>query len=479
MGAATRFLDSYGLTLSISSAAAAERYNEGVERRLSFNVGGDDCFRAAIDADEGFALPHSALALTAQILGKPDEARASLARARQLVAGATQREHQHVEVIGAVVEGNAPRAMALIDEHLDEFPRDALILSQMAQLYTTSGRKDRHQQVFDRLTRLASRYGDDWLFLGAYSFIHHELHMFEPSRRMAERSLELYPRGGQATHSLAHVFYETDDHAGGRDFLGGWMTELDRAAPIRCHLSWHQALFELASGNYARVMELYEQDIVPALDRAVLALQDAASLLWRWRMYGCGEGPLAWDAVVAKAAGSANRPGMAFNDVHAAMALAAAGDESTFGRLIDGLRDLDAKGHPLAGSVTLPIALASAAFARGEYEETIRLLGPLVENSELVRVGGSNAQREVFEDTLIAAYLGAGRYDGAEALLRARLGRRTSARDFFWLGRAQAGSGAREAARASFDEAQTRWSSADCGASEIDTLERERQAVAA
>ena len=55
---------------------------------------------------------------------------------------------------------------------------------------------------------------------------------------------------------------------------------------------------------------------------------------------------------------------------------------------------------------------------------------------DLVRIGGSNAQREVFEDTLLQAYLRAGRFAEAEVLLRKRVGRRHSARDFFWLGSA-------------------------------------------
>jgi len=50
-----------------------------------------------------------------------------------------------------------------------------------------------------------------------------------------------------------------------------------------------------------------------------------------------------------------------------------------------------------------------------------------------VRIGGSNAQREVFEETLVVAYLRAGQVDQAASLLRKRLGRRPSARDLTWL----------------------------------------------
>jgi hypothetical protein len=62
-------------------------------------------------------------------------------------------------------------------------------------------------------------------------------------------------------------------------------------------------------------------------------------------------------------------------------------------------------------------------------------LEPVVD--QVVRIGGSNAQREVFEDTLLQAYLRAGCYAQAESLLHKRLARRPSARDTLWLQQAQ------------------------------------------
>ena len=78
-----------------------------------------------------------------------------------------------------------------------------------------------------------------------------------------------------------------------------------------------------------------------------------------------------------------------------------------------------------------------AAFARGDYESAVQHLEPVTD--QVVRVGGSNAQREVFEDTLLQAYLRAERYAQAESLLRKRLARRPSTRDTLWLQQAQSG----------------------------------------
>jgi hypothetical protein len=64
------------------------------------------------------------------------------------------------------------------------------------------------------------------------------------------------------------------------------------------------------------------------------------------------------------------------------------------------------------------------AFAEGRYEDVIRALAPIIE--QFVRVGGSWAQRDLFEHTLLAAYLRAGRGGDARALLARRVDRQPS-----------------------------------------------------
>ena len=233
------------------------------------------------------------------------------------------------------------------------------------------------------------------------------------------------------------MFYETNDHASGVEFLGGWLPEYDRAAPFYGHLYWHLALAELARGRADRAMELYEQAIGPRVTQARTTLFDAASLLWRYQLYGCEPRVLPWAEVCELANRIAAKPGMAFADAHAALAYAGMGDEAAMTRLIDGLRGLAASGHPLAGTVVLPLALGVRSFGQGDYAQAITFLEPL--DDQIVRIGGSNAQREVYEETLLQAYLRAGRVEQAERLLRTRLDRRPSARDRAWRERARVG----------------------------------------
>ena len=316
---------------------------------------------------------------------------------------------------------------------------------------------------------LEADYGDDWVFLSHYAFAHHEVGLTEEAFRLAERSLELSPTNAYAAHSVAHVYFETGEHSSGGDFLGGWLVGYDDRAPFHGHLSWHLALFELAMGRYQRVLELYQDNIRPSvLAKSAISLADSASLLWRMQMYTGSAPPAPWEEVVDQAAPAAEGPGPAFRDAHAALAFAASRDEEALERLTGRLRDLSEKGDLLAREVTLPLVEGIVSFAQGSYDEAVQSIEPAC--AQLTRIGGSHAQREVFEDTLLEAYLRAEQFESAEGMLRRRLIRRTSVRDLFWMGRAQASDGQPEEASSSLSQATQRWASADPRCPELRAL---------
>jgi tetratricopeptide (TPR) repeat protein len=472
--------DRYGLPLTTSSTLAAERFIEGIDLLLEQNFGPEDQFTQAIEADAGFALAHSALAYMRNLRAQVAEARQCAQQARVLATGVSRREQQQIEAIALFVNGQGARAYALICEHQAEYPRDMLMIRLAQRLFmlgcSGAGVASFPAALFALMQRVESAYGDDWAFLGQYAFAHHETGHLEEARRLAERSLALRPTNAIAAHSVAHVFFETGDHAGGGDFLGTWLKGFDKRAPYRVHLAWHQALCELALGHYQRVLTLYEEEIRPAVvANLVTSLNDSAALLWRWSLYSGSTPPVSPQEVRALAIPAATRPGPAFRDTHAALAFAVAGDEVYMGQMIDRLRSLADQGDALAGEVTLPLVRGIHAFAQGAYGEAVRLMAPLFAEprlDQLARIGGSHAQREVFEDTMLEAYLRAEQFDKAEAMLRTRLQRRASVRDLFWLGRAQVSSGQPEAARASLQEVTQRWQDADSESPERMTLNR-------
>jgi tetratricopeptide (TPR) repeat protein len=473
MPQANRFQDRYGLTLTTSSVKAVECYLRGVDRFLSADVGAQLALAQAIEADAEFAVAYATLALVQQFQGLTAEAKLHASEAQGHLKSVSSRERRYVEAIACFVSGDRAGAESRVQAYLHEFPRDGVQLFLHSFLLARSGRVDWQQRQFAYLSHLAPHYGDDWFFLGQYAFAHHALNQFQESQRLAERSLAGNPRCGNAVHSLAHVFYETSEHPSGIAFLSDWMADYDHSAPMHCHFAWHLALFELSMGHQTRVMELYHQFIRPEVARTRTSMYDAASLLWRYQLYGCAKQAPPWPAVGELAARMTAQPGMAFVDANAALALAAVHDEASFARLVEALRALDAQGHPTAGAVVLPLVQGIWAFAEGAYDEAIGCIEPIAD--QIVRIGGSNAQREVFEDTLLEAYLRVGRYGEAETLLRRRLAQRPSARDFFWLGRAHLGGGRTQEARRHLETAQDRWADADPESPERLAIERALQ----
>lgn len=425
--------DRYGLPLSTVSSVAAERYQDGMDRLLSWGPGADDAFTAALSADPGFALAHAGAALRSFLLGDAPAARSAIATAVELVDGVTRREQQHVQALSAFIAGETARGLALVNEHVGDFPRDALLVNQASSSIGFGGRPDREQFRMAFLERLAPAYGDDWWFQSALAFTYHEVRRFDESRRLSERSLEQCPGNANASHNIAHVHFETGDADAGVAFLENWLGGYERRAPYHCHLAWHLALFELERGDDRRARAIYDRDIVGSCNPRLTAM-DGPALLWRFELYGGHEGSLPWQRL-AEVAARVARPGFVFGDIHAAFAYACAGDEARLAAVIDTLRGLAAQGHSVAGSVALPLVMGIAAFAAGDFAGTLAHLEPA--DREIHRMGGSHAQWEVFEETMVVSYLRLGRYDDALRLLRRRLQYRPSRHDLRWVTEAE------------------------------------------
>jgi hypothetical protein len=81
-----------------------------------------------------------------------------------------------------------------------------------------------------------------------------------------------------------------------------------------------------------------------------------------------------------------------------------------------------AAGKLTPGSVVPALAEGFAAFARDDWNAAIRVFEEAL--PETVRIGGSRAQRDLVEHTLLAAYLRAGRMEDAATLIARREHRR-------------------------------------------------------
>ena len=462
--------DSWGLPLTTSEDAAAH-YRDGVERMLGYLPGVAEALERAIAADPTFALPHSQLALFYLFRGEAESAGRHAREAERLAGGASEREQRHAAILGAPIAGRGAEAAGWIDEHLAETPRDAPIVLQWLGGNFYSGGVQKRERMLEQFDRLAPSFGDDWWFLSWHAFANHEMDDLDRAEALVSRSLELRRSNGQAAHAHAHVFFERHDTPGGADWLGGWLTEFPHRAGFHRHLTWHQALFLLANGQSAEALGLHDDTIRPGADEAgdaMGAVADGASLLWRCRLHD-GDAAFDWHEIAELAERAFPRAGTVWVDVHRAMALAALGDETQIGSLLDGLRAAGERGHPTADAVARPVVEALWAFGAGDYATAADGLSAVRE--QLVTLGGSNAQRDVFEETLVEARLRAGQIEEATALLRERLERGATPRDLFREGRALSADGELTAAQASLRRARELWAAADEDSAELRRLD--------
>ena len=305
-------------------------------------------------------------------------------------------------------------------------------------LYAFSGRADHDAARVAICERHARHYGEDWWFLTYRGWSHTEAGNPALGRAATERAIMLRPENANAAHGLSHAQFEQGDLAEGRTFLSSWLQAHDRASFLHGHLSWHVALTALEAGDLERALAIYQQHIRPAGAPypPLNVFTDCASLLWRLSLAGkTGLAPY-WQEVAAYGDRFFPQAGPHFADVHYAMVAAATGSGVLATRLAQ-MEARDADGKLAPGSSAIELCRGIRAFAEGDNENAIRILEPLM--PAVVRIGGSHAQRELWEDTLIVAYLRAGHRDKAMKMISDRLRRRPSLRDEAWSREARQG----------------------------------------
>jgi Tfp pilus assembly protein PilF len=433
------YRDRYDLPLTTRSDAAATFYRDGVDRMLSAWHGADDAFDKAIAADPDFALAYVARARVHQFNMEIADARAKAARARELTAALTPRERGHVAIMAAAIEGQPKAALTGAEVHLEEYPRDALVLGLLLGafgLYAFSGRPDHDAAKLAICERHARHYGEDWWFLSYLGWSHTEAGNTGIGRTITERALVLRPNNANAAHAISHTLFEQGENAEGRAFLSTWLPAHERASLLHGHLSWHVALTALEDGDADGALAVYEQHIRPSGKPypPLNIFTDCASLLWRLSLAGKDGLESHWKEIASYGERFFPRAGAHFADVHQALAAAATGNGALETRLAQ-LDGLSSEGRLAPGSAAIALCRGVRAFAEGDNDDAIRLLESAM--PELVRIGGSHAQRELWEDTLIVACLRGGHRDKAAAIISDRLHHRPSARDLAWAQQAR------------------------------------------
>jgi hypothetical protein len=188
------------------------------------------------------------------------------------------------------------------------------------------------------------------------------------------------------------------------------------------HNGWHLALFLIEYGRFDEVLADYDRFSAPKLaGDATLDRIDAASLLWRLELAGVDVGNR-WAPVADKWMAHVDDHVLAFNDLHCAFAAARSPDPDDVLRFRRSLEAHERLGSGDNRQVTIEVGRklidGSLAFAGGDAARAVEAILPV--RSEAVRIGGSHAQRDIVNLTLIAAAERSGQWSLARTLLAER-----------------------------------------------------------
>jgi len=421
--------DQTGLEMGGAEAAVAA-YDRAMGHWLRLQPAVVEEAAAALAADPGCVM---ARALGAYMrLGSSEGPLAR--RAGALMVGAepaNDRERRHLSAIQAWSRGDWRGAARGLVDLLEAYPTDALALAVGHQLDFFLGDAE---TLNGRIARALPAWDRDHTYFGyIQGMLAFGLEESGDYARAEAAGLEAVARNGDdvwAIHAVAHVHEMQGRADDGLAFLGARRADWSEGTLFNVHIAWHEALFALELEDYAAALAVYDETLHhPGSEGVALEMVDAAALLWRLHLDGVDVGGR-WTPLADAWAAVDPRPWYAFNDLHALMAALGAGRRAEAEAIVDRLETAARDGDPRLGlhAMLTPAGLGVArgllAFGVEDYVGALGWLEPV--RAQLSAFGGSHAQRDVFQRTLLVAAERAGETGLARRLVDERLAARPS-----------------------------------------------------
>ncbi|XP_029289136.1 LOW QUALITY PROTEIN: tetratricopeptide repeat protein 38 [Cottoperca gobio] len=408
------------LPLSTSSNEACKLYDailtQYVKWRNDETLGGvEGCISAIQAADPNFVMSHvisTGLELVSTSSStRLNERLASAVRRTVELANSqdiSPRERLHVKAMELFSRGHFPKACDVWEDILVDHPTDLLALKFANDAYFYMGAQI---QMRDSVARVLPHWKPHMpLFSylkGLYSFGLLETRLYDQAEKVAMEGLALTPDDAWAVHSVAHVYEMKAEVDKGLKFMESREKDWQVSDMLASHNYWHWALCFIEKGQYEAALEIFDSQVFRCCKAtgSMLDTVDACSLLCRLEMEGvCVKDR--WLELLQVTQPHTDDHVTLFNDLHFLMVSLGAKESGTSQRLLEGLQELakepgDNLTHQLAGTIGVPICQAMMEYDQGNYNRTVDLLLPL--RYRVVNVGGSDAQRDVFNQLLIHA----------------------------------------------------------------------------
>lgn len=426
--------DFHGNAVTGASASAVEHYSEALQQLACYSDDPLATLTNAVEDSPEFAMAH--LAKAQMTLAGTDKSAIALADEVLETVSALKlndRERAHTEAVRAFKEGRFAEGHELLERIVIQHPRDLLAV-QVAHLwdFLRGDARRLRDRIGMTLPHWSEADRDYHALLGMQAFGLEECGHYGQAEERGRQAVAMNFRDSWAQHAVAHVLEMQARIDEGILWMRGNEEGWARINFFAVHNWWHLALYHLDRGEFDAVLALYDGPIREARSTLMMDMVDASALLWRLHLRGVDVSDR-WAPLADDWAPFADDSWYAFNDVHATMAFVGAGREAEVSRTIATMEQ-QASGSGtnavMVREVGLPVARALEAFSRGDYGQTVALLRPI--RSIANRFGGSHAQRDLLDLTLIEAAIRGGDQPTATAFTGERSHRKPTS-PLAWL----------------------------------------------
>ena len=423
--------DAFGLTLATASPEAAAAWDRTVFAFLAHGAATPEHLAATLDADPGFGLAHLAKGFFLLLLGRRElvetarEARATAA-AIHARGDACARERDYALALDAYLAGDLALSADRLDVALAARPADALALKLVHAIRFVLGDSP---GMLRSIEGVIDAYGPDHAahayVKGCHAFALEEAGDYRGAEARGRDAVLRAADDAWGVHAVAHVFDMQGRAREGVAWLRGQPETWAHCNNFRYHVWWHLALFHLDRGETAEVLRLYDEEVRAEHTDDYRDISNAASLLARLEIEGVDVGTR-WEEMAAICEGRTDDGCVVFADLHYMLALGAGDRDAEARRLLRRMqadaRAKDTTMEAVTARAGLPAAEGLLSFAHGDYHAAFGALASA--RPAMQSVGGSHAQRDVFERLTVEAALRAGRLEDARDLLEDRARRR-------------------------------------------------------
>jgi len=459
------YTDQQGIKLHSANAKGAELYTKVLDEFMTFKSSVFETMDAAIVENPEFAMPYFTKAYLNLFLTERrfrDIAKKTMDELRENVdVGAlTPVELAHLAAVDAWNDGDLRKSAKILDRLGVEEPREVLCFRVGHELDYFNGDT---RNLRDRVARHLSAWNDDdhhiGIVHGCYAFGLEENGHYERAEEFGYRALLEDPEDVWALHAVAHTYEMRGMLGEGIRFMEERNEDWALDNLFVAHNAWHKSLFHVDQQDYQSALKIYDSVLFnDDSAKVTFVLLDAASLLWRIYLDGgdVGDrfGPLAsmWSELLP------DKPYYVFNEMHATMAQVGAGHIGEAEKIVKRMEDYVTSADEASDNyrncqrVGLPVCKAILAFAQEKYDDTVDCLYEV--RAYANEFGGSAAQRDVLDRTLVEAAIRAKRADMAAAMTSERVNIKPMS-PYNWIKAAQAFqlNGAREKAVSAKDRA--------------------------